>query len=485
MAVQFAMQKKFLSSLLLLLLLNVLIKPLWIFGIDLSVQNRVGATEYGLYSAIFSFTLLFNIILDLGLTHYNNQAIAKKPSEIARNFSKLTSLKLFLGFIYLVVALILGYALNYTTEAFNLLMILVLSQMLASFVLFLRSHLAGLHLFKTDSIISVSDKLLMIISCGILLFTDVLETDFTVWHFAMAQLFSYLATAIVAFILVLKKARIFVWRLNLNEFYSNLRLSSPYALLILLMALYTRVDSVMLEQISGAFENGIYAQAFRLLDAVNQLGYLFAVLLLPIFSGMFARKENVKDLVRLAFSLIFIATMTLALSGMFAAPGIMAALYTDHSELSAPVFGLLILSSVAFGSTYVFGTLLTARGNLKALNYIAVGGFAMNIVLNLILIPRYGAIGAATSTLGTQFLTAILQMYYSLKLIKIKFHRNFWSRLLAFTIVSPGLTYSIHFIDRSWFVIMIFNIMAVLMVAAIFRLLKLRAAIDLFSSRFR
>ena len=71
------MQKKFLSSLLLLLFLNVLIKPLWIFGIDLSVQNRVGAEEYGLYAAIFSFTLIFNIILDLGLTHYNNQAIAR------------------------------------------------------------------------------------------------------------------------------------------------------------------------------------------------------------------------------------------------------------------------------------------------------------------------------------------------------------------------------------------------------------------------
>lgn len=479
------MQKKFLSSLLLLLFLNVLIKPLWIFGIDLSVQNRVGASEYGLYSAIFSFTLIFNIILDAGLTHYNNQAIAKKPSEIAQNFSKLTSLKLFLGLIYLVVALILGLFLDYTSEAFNLLIILVVNQMLASFLLFLRSHLAGLHLFKTDSIVSVADKLLMILSCGALLFTGVLNTEFTVWHFAMAQMFSYLITVVVAFFLVLKKARIFVWRLNLKEFYANLRLSSPYALLILLMALYTRVDSVMLQQISGAFENGIYAQAFRLLDAVNQLGYLFAVLLLPIFSGMFARNEEVRDLVRLSFSLIFVSTIALSLAGFFSASGIMASLYTEHSELSSPVFSLLIMSSVAFGSTYVFGTLLTARGNLKTLNIIAVGGFVLNIILNLMLIPRFGAVGAASATLGTQFLTAFLQLYFSLKLIKIRFHSSFWSRLLAFTIVSAGLTYSIHFIDRNWFLIMIMNLSAVFLVAVIFRLIKLRAAIDLFSGRFK
>lgn len=479
------MQKKFLSSLLLLLFLNLLIKPLWIFGIDLSVQNRVGASEYGLYSAIFSFTLIFNIILDLGLTHYNNQAIARKPSEIASNFSRLTSLKLFLGVVYFLVALVLGWLLGYTSDAFSLLLILVLNQMLASFLLFLRSHLAGLHLFKTDSVISVSDKLLMIISCGILLFTDVLSVPFTVWHFAMAQFFSYLLVAIVAFILVFRKARIFVWRLNMKEFRENLRLSSPYAILILLMALYTRVDSVMLEQISGPFENGVYAQAFRLLDAVNQLGYLFSVLLLPIFSGMFARKEDVKDLVRLAFSLIFVATMAIGLGGLFAAPGIMDALYTEHSELSAPVFSLLIISSIAFGSTYVFGTLLTARGDLRTLNLIAVGGFALNILLNFILIPKNGAVGAATATLATQFLTAFLQLYYSLRLIKISFASSFWRRMAAFTIVSAGMTWTIHFMDWDWLLILFINLAVVTLLALLFRLLNLRAAIDLLVARFR
>lgn len=57
------MQKKFVSSLLLLLFLNLLVKPLWIFGIDLTVQNRVGAEQYGLYAAIFSFTFVFNLSL--------------------------------------------------------------------------------------------------------------------------------------------------------------------------------------------------------------------------------------------------------------------------------------------------------------------------------------------------------------------------------------------------------------------------------------
>ena len=479
------MQKKFLSSLLLLLFLNILIKPLWIFGIDLSVQNRVGATEYGLYSAIFSFTIIFNIILDLGLYHYNSQAIARNPDDIVKNFSRLTSLKLFLGLIYVVLALILGLFLNYTEEAFSLLLILVVNQLLASFVMFLRSHLSGLHLFKTDSIISISDKLLMIISCGVLLFTDVLNTPFTVMHFALAQLFSYLATAVVAFVIVFKKAGVFKWRLNLSEFQSNLKLSMPYALLILLMALYTRVDSVMLEQISGAFENGVYAQGFRLLDAVNQLGYLFAILLLPIFSGMFERKEDVGNLVKLSFSLIFVGTSALALGSVFAAPGLMGALYTEHSDLSSPVFSLLIISSIAYGTTSVFGTLLTAKGSLRTLNYIALGGFVMNIILNLILIPKQGAVGAAVATLCTQSATAVLQLYYSFRIVGIRFKSTYWTRLLLFAIVATGLTYSMQYLDRPWLVVMMLNTLVVLMLSLIFRLLNIRSAIDLLTSRFR
>ena len=56
------MQRKFLTNLGLLLFLNLLIKPFWIFGIDRTVQNTVGVEEYGFYFVVFNFSFLFNII---------------------------------------------------------------------------------------------------------------------------------------------------------------------------------------------------------------------------------------------------------------------------------------------------------------------------------------------------------------------------------------------------------------------------------------
>jgi hypothetical protein len=66
------MQKKFLTNLAFLLLLNFLIKPFYIFGIDRTVQNVVGATDYGLYYGLVNFTFLFNIIMDLGISKLNS-----------------------------------------------------------------------------------------------------------------------------------------------------------------------------------------------------------------------------------------------------------------------------------------------------------------------------------------------------------------------------------------------------------------------------
>ncbi len=473
------------SSLILLLLLNLLVKPLWIFGIDLTVQNRVGASEYGFYAAVFSFTLIFNIVLDFGLTHFNNRAIAQDRVQIARNFSQITGIKLILGLLYFLVSICIGYLLGYTSAHFALLMVLTANQFLASFILFLRSHLSGLHLFKSDSILSVLDKLLMIITCGLLLYTSVLSAEFTIMHFVWAQFVSYVIAAVVGFVMVLQKAKIFVFKIDLESFKKNLHKSLPFALLILLMALYTRVDSIMIQQLSGSFENGIYFQAFRLLDVFNQVGYLFAVLLLPMFSSMLAKKEAVSNLSRLAFSLIWVGVLAIGTPLWLSASEVMDYLYVNHSELSTPVFQILIISSLAFGSTYVFGTLLTAAGNLKALNSVALSGFLLNVVLNFIMIPHYGANGAAIATVFTQFVTAIAQIVLSFKLADLSFGLSYWWRLVICTILTFLLSYLMWLTGLHPVVFIVFSTVGSLGSAMLFGIINVRAAIELIQSRIR
>ncbi len=477
------MRRQFVGSLFLLLLLNFIIKPVWIFGIDLTVQNRVGASEYGIYTAIFSFSLILNIILDLGLSHFNNRAVARDSAQVSRNFSQFASLKILLSAAYLFITLFIGFFLGYSRQFFLLFFLLLINQILVSFILFIRSNLAGLHFFKKDAIMSVFDKVMVIILCGFLLFGNGLETEFTVAWFAGAQCVSSALAILLGVFFIKKNVPVLHIEFSFQKIAKNLKESLPYALLLLLMALYTRVDSIMIQQISGSFETGIYAQAFRLLDISNQGGYLMSVLLLPIFAGLLARHESVKPLAQLAFSMVWVATLALSAAVYFAAGDLMEFLYADHAELSKPIIKLLIISTIAFGTTFIFGTLLTAAGRLKTLNRVAVGGFLLNIVVNYLLIPKFGAEGAAVATVATQFLTALVQAVIAFSALDFSFENAFWYRLVGFSATVFLMGFLLNQPAWDWPVQMLSTFGIALALSLPFGLFDWKAAIQLLRSR--
>ena len=85
------MQQRFFRNLAFLLSLNLLIKPFWILGIDRGVQNAVGESDYGLYLSVFSYSFLFFILLDLGITNFNNRNIAQNNQLLSKHFAGIAS----------------------------------------------------------------------------------------------------------------------------------------------------------------------------------------------------------------------------------------------------------------------------------------------------------------------------------------------------------------------------------------------------------
>ena len=81
------MKKTLLSGLFWVLLANIIVKPFWILGIEVGVQNAVGTEMYGFYFSILNLTYIFNILLDLGVTNFNTRNIAQYPSLISKHLS--------------------------------------------------------------------------------------------------------------------------------------------------------------------------------------------------------------------------------------------------------------------------------------------------------------------------------------------------------------------------------------------------------------
>ena len=178
------MQRTFLTNLALVLVLNLLVKPFYILGIDAAVQGRAGTEAYGGYAALLSLRFLLNILLDLGITNWNTRHVAQNTGDMRAHFNGVITVRALLVVLYGIVLFAAAWLLGYREGELELLGVLMLNQMLVATVLYLRSNIAGAHKFAQDSLLSVLDRVLLIAICAWLLWARGKHAPFPVIWFA-------------------------------------------------------------------------------------------------------------------------------------------------------------------------------------------------------------------------------------------------------------------------------------------------------------
>jgi O-antigen/teichoic acid export membrane protein len=384
-------------------------------------------------------------------------------------------LRIFLSVIYTIICLIIGGIIGYSLFQLKILSLLIFNQILISFILYLRSNIAGLHLFKTDSILSVLDRLIMIVFAGMLLW-GTRETGFPIEWYIYIQSLSYVLTCVIVLAIVIKKAKLRKIHWNTAFFVMILKQSYPYAILVLLMSFYNRIDTVMLERLlpDGATQSGIYAAAYRLLDAANMIAFLFSAILLPMFARMIKYKEPVEELTVLSFSLLAVPALVVSIGSYFYRYELMELLYAQHTEESAIIFGILMFCFTAISMTYIFGTLLTANGNMKQLNMMAAGGMAINILLNFILIPQYKAAGSAFASLITQTLTAMAQILIAQWVFRFRINYRLIGMLAVYIFSCSAAYYLSRLLPFGWIPNFIIAVSASVSMAFLLKIIHLK-----------
>ena len=474
----------FLINIIFLVSINLLIKPLYLFGIDRSVQNAVHPGDYGLYFALFNFTYLFQIISDFGIQHFNNRNIAQYRQLLDKYFPNILVLKSLLTLLYFFVLTTLAWLWAYPLNYFPLLLLLGVNQALSSLILFLRSNISGLGLYRADSIVSVLDRLLMILFCGTLLIIPSTRLHFRIEWFVATQTITLLTTALTAFSLVRRRLQDRLrlrWRPAL--LWLTLRQSAPYALAVFLMTVYSRLDGVMIERLlnDGKLEADLYASAYRLLDAGNMIGYLFAGLLFPMFARLIKEAGPTVPLITFSFKLLWAGAVALAVATFFFRQPLMEALYRTGGPYSGQILGLLMVGFPMASSSYIFGTLLGAKGSLKALNQIAIAGVLLNISLNMALIPAYKALGAAAATCCTQFLVFFTQTAVARREFNLTMPFRECGEVLGFTACAILLGFlTMAYLPAPWFLKFLTVAGGSLLLAYLFRLISISYIRELF-----
>lgn len=431
------MLKKYLGDIAFMQILNLLIKPIWILVIDRAVQEALPLDVYGNYDALFKFSLMFFIVLDLGLNSYNTTQVSRSSGKIKSLTGNIIGLKILLSIVYLLIASSVGVTLGYKSHEFALLLLLFPLQIITSMNQYFRSIVNSLQKFRWDGVFMVLDRVLVVIICAVLIWGEIDGWELTIERFIYAQLSG---VALVLFLLIIflrKYLKDISISFNLAKIIPTLKKSWPFALMITLMGLFNYIDSVMLKYLKSDADAGVYALGYRLYYAVLMFAQIFSGVLLAFFSKNLNDKPLVYQIGNYTIKFLLLVGVTVGGLCLVYNQEIMDMLYPTKSSIqAAQAFSLLMFGFLGSALVLVFGTLLTAALELKNLNIAAGITLFINLVLNIQLIPEYGAVGAASATLVSQLLFG--GICYIISQRKFKFPVE-WSSFMLQALSYSGL----------------------------------------------
>ena len=363
-------------------------------AVGITVANYLGRGQNGIISGGTVYIYFFSAIATLGL----DQFIVKELHQFPQNRDQILGtsfwMKVLAGlacvpFIWLAYQIYPAKGTPYyyvfifssigLVQAFNVIDSYFQSEVQSKYIM--QVQVAG-------NLVSAAIKLLLIFSkVPLIWFVYAYSLDFLL--LSVGYCFTYQR----------KGRSLFNWAYNPQLAAKLLKLSWPLIISGIMVSLYMKIDQIMIQNISGVKEAGAYATVAQLSEAWN---FIPAVIVTSLFPAILnARRDDpqrYEKRIQNLYDLMVYLSLPLAVVITFASP-LIYTLYHKEFAYAAPTLSVHIWSGVFVFLGAANSQYLIAEGYTK-LTFMRTGfGAIVNIVLNLMLIPKMGMMGAAIATL--------------------------------------------------------------------------------------
>lgn len=356
------------------------------------LARYLGASGFGIYSFIFAYLGFFSIITDLGINQILVREISRERIRADRLIGNAIIMKVTLSLFTLALACLIISFLNYPFNTKLLVYVASLSLLLSFGSLYRLIFQVDLRMQYpiVADILNGSAKLA--------LFLYLIFLKVTLFWFIIAGIVTVLPGILLLWHLSKKSVRP-RFEINLKIWKEILKESWPLALTATFIMIYVRIDQLMLFQMKGAEAVGHYAAAVRLTEVFGIIPAAFMASVFPLFSKYFVTSgEKLEKAYRLSFKYLATAILPIAVGTCILSEPIVMAIYGNQFLNSISALRILIWSEIFVFLGAIHISILISVG-LQRLDFIFTSSSAIaNIILNLLLIPRYGIVGAATAT---------------------------------------------------------------------------------------
>lgn len=389
------------------------------------VARNLIPDDLGKYYFAISFTTIFTIFIDLGLSNVLTREVPKieeEKTKVQKILGSVIAIKLPLAVFSVLAVVFLVNALGYDSLARFLVYISCGSMVLDSFSTTFFATLRGYHNLKYESIASVIFQLITLIF-GFFAIKLNLGLPFLMCAMLTGSIFNALFSSVL---LVVKK------KLSIRPVYDRVFIKSlfvltvPFALFSVIQRFYMYLDTVLLSKLASDYQVGLYQIPFKIVFALQFLPMAFVASLYPAFSLYWkSNKEQLSITFERALNYLIVISLPISIGTIVLADKIILIFKPEYFEAVLPL--QIIMASLFFiFINFPIGSLLNACDAQKVNTRNIAITLAVSIILNFILIPKYYAVGASITVLLTNILMFVLGIVQTPKILKFNVRRVFY-----------------------------------------------------------
>jgi len=415
-----------------LLMVSQIISYVLLFVYTIITARYLGVTEFGTLSFALAFVTIITIFTDLGLNTVLTREISLQNSLEQRYINHIFSMKLILVFVVLILSSIYFLLMQYPLDTLYFIFIISLSVIFTTFSSFFYSIIQAHENLKYQAVGSVLSSSLLLI--GILL-VEYLNVN-AIWVAISYLLVSVIVLLYILFFysnnFILPK---FEYNLNFNKLI--LKDSLQICLIGLFVTIYIWIDSMILFSIKGGFATGLYGVAYKIMLFFYFIPLAINYSIFPVISRLqSSNRLKLKQLLEKYFIFMIMISIPICIFITVLADKIIISLFGNGYLESILALQILIWSILFAFTASPFSELFIATK--RQIIVTKITGLCMlgNVLLNLILIPKFSFIGASVATLLTYIAVGVLIIFLGYKYGYLTLEKSFLVKILKIFIAN-------------------------------------------------
>src|SRR6202049_1859373 len=381
-----------LRNTILLLAVRVISRIIALIAVII-IGNYLDPTRFGEMQTAVTYVGLVGTVTDLGFSALYVREGARHTEQLSRYWNNVASLKL----AGAAVGLPLIFAALYVAGVRSLLWPAFAILVLSGYQLLLRNTLYALQRL-TFEIIEIIPETLVVFALVVIGVHINADTGFFLWAYAISYAFAcvYFATVLIA-MGVLRPGVQFEPRLLL----SWVRVAVPLGITFIITTVYFKVDVPILQRFRGNTEVGYYRVVYNPFESRLFSPFALRSVVFPVLSVYHRRSpERVLPLAEKFFKALVILGWPITVGVFLVAPQFNSLLNLYPG--SEPALQILSLAIVFMFADNTFAATLNAIDKQNLFAFVAMVGLVINVGVNLIVIPRYGYLGASWAVVVTE-----------------------------------------------------------------------------------